>query len=86
MNQANADRAAAMSEPRRSHTPQAGTLIYRIGFPGLAWRVGRNTALRLETVSRIIKRLERSGILRPVRIEGDHATRSFPINFGALAT
>ncbi len=44
------------------------------------------TALRLETVSRIIKSLERSGILQPVRVEGVHATRSFSVNFGGLAT
>ncbi|QKV58370.1 MAG: helix-turn-helix domain-containing protein [Dechloromonas sp.] len=43
------------------------------------------TALRLETVSRIIKRLERDGLLRPVRIDGVHATRSFAVDFGRLA-
>jgi len=43
------------------------------------------TALRLETVSRIIKGLERSGMLRPVRVEGVHATRSFAVDFGHLA-
>ncbi len=43
------------------------------------------TALRLETVSRIIKRLERDGMLQPVRIDGVHATRSFAVDFGRLA-
>lgn len=40
------------------------------------------TALRLETVSRIIKHLERSGMLHPVRVAGVHATRSFAVKFG----
>jgi CRP-like cAMP-binding protein len=44
------------------------------------------TALRLETVSRIIKRLERDGLLQPVRIDGVHATRSFTVDFRRLAT
>lgn len=43
------------------------------------------TALRLETVSRIIKHLERSGILHPVRVAGVHATRSFAVDFSHLA-
>lgn len=43
------------------------------------------TALRLETVSRIIKHLERSGMLHPVRVEGVHATRSFAVNFNQFA-
>ena len=44
------------------------------------------TALRLETVSRIIKHLERSGMLHPVRVEGVHATRSFAVNFSQFAS
>ena len=44
------------------------------------------TALRLETVSRIIKRLERDGLLQPVRIDGVHATRSFAVDFRRLAS
>lgn len=43
------------------------------------------TALRLETVSRIIKHLERSGMLHPVRVAGVHATRSFAVDFSQLA-
>ncbi|MCH2221928.1 MAG: helix-turn-helix domain-containing protein, partial [Dechloromonas sp.] len=35
------------------------------------------TALRFETISRIIKQLERSAIIRPIRLDGVHATRSF---------
>lgn len=35
------------------------------------------TDLRFETISRIIKQLERSGILNPARVAGVHATRSF---------
>ena len=43
------------------------------------------TALRLETVSRIIKGLERAGMLHPVRVAGVHATRSFAVDFRHLA-
>lgn len=43
------------------------------------------TALRLETVSRIIKGLERAGMLHPVRVAGVHATRSFAVDFRRLA-
>ena len=43
------------------------------------------TALRLETVSRIIKSLERAGMLHPVRVAGVHATRSFTVDFRHLA-
>ncbi len=43
------------------------------------------TALRMETVSRIIKRLERDGLLQPVRVDGVHATRSFTVDFRRLA-
>ena len=35
------------------------------------------TDLRFETISRLIKQLERSGILQPIRLAGIHATRSF---------
>lgn len=38
------------------------------------------TDLRFETISRIIKVLERTKVLTPVRIEGVHATRSFQTN------
>jgi CRP-like cAMP-binding protein len=42
------------------------------------------TDLRFETISRIIKGLEREGILRPVKIEGVHATRSYAFNPAAI--
>lgn len=35
------------------------------------------TDLRFETISRIVKQLERSGVLVPARIAGVHATRGF---------
>lgn len=35
------------------------------------------TNLRFETISRIIKGLERSALLTPVKVDGVHATRSF---------
>lgn len=38
------------------------------------------TDLRFETISRIIKVLERTKVLTPIRIEGVHATRSFQTN------
>ena len=38
------------------------------------------TDLRFETISRIIKGLERVGALLPVKMEGVHATRSYAIN------
>ena len=38
------------------------------------------TDLRIETISRVIKDLERSGVLRTFRIDGVHATRSYIIN------
>lgn len=38
------------------------------------------TDLRFETISRIVKQLERSAILRPIRVDGVHATRSFAVN------
>jgi len=43
------------------------------------------TSLRLETVSRVLKSLERLGVLRPVRQPGVHATRSFAVDFASLA-
>lgn len=43
------------------------------------------TSLRLETVSRVLKSLERLGGLRPVRQPGVHATRSFAVDFAGLA-
>ena len=42
------------------------------------------TDLRFETISRIIKRLERAEVLAPVKICGVHATRSFSINMAGL--
>ncbi len=43
------------------------------------------TNLRFETISRIIKSLERSRILAPIRIDGVHATRSFAVDLAPLA-
>ena len=43
------------------------------------------TDLRFETISRIIKSLERAKVLAPTRIEGVHATRSFSVNLAPLA-
>jgi DNA-binding transcriptional regulator YhcF (GntR family) len=43
------------------------------------------TALRLETVSRIIKGLERAGTLLPAKAQGVHAARSFTLNFAPRA-
>jgi len=43
------------------------------------------TNLRFETISRIIKSLERSALLAPVKIDGVHATRSFAVNLAPLA-
>lgn len=40
------------------------------------------TNLRFETISRIIKGLERSGVLVTVRIDGVHATRAYAVNLG----
>lgn len=39
------------------------------------------TDLRFETISRIVKHLERTRILAPLRIAGVHATRSFAVDF-----
>jgi len=43
------------------------------------------TDLRFETISRVIKKLERAEVLAPLRISGVHATRSFSINLAGLA-
>lgn len=43
------------------------------------------TNLRFETISRVIKGLERSGVLASERISGVHATRSYCVNFGTAA-
>jgi len=43
------------------------------------------TDLRFETISRIIKGLERARVLQPIKVEGVHATRSFRVDL-ALAT
>ncbi len=43
------------------------------------------TDLRFETISRLIKQLERARVLNPIRIEGVHATRSFQVDLAALA-
>ncbi len=37
------------------------------------------TDLRFETISRIVKQLERSKVIRPIRLDGVHATRSFDV-------
>ena len=41
------------------------------------------TDLRFETISRIIKSLERVGVLLPVKMEGVHATRGYAVNLAA---
>jgi CRP-like cAMP-binding protein len=41
------------------------------------------TDLRFETISRIIKGLERVGVLLPVKMEGVHATRGYAVNLAA---
>lgn len=38
------------------------------------------TDLRFETISRIVKQLQRSQIIRPIRLDGVHATRSFTLD------
>lgn len=43
------------------------------------------TDLRFETISRVIKSLERARILAPLRIAGVHATRSFQVDLAATA-
>ncbi|WP_265945208.1 Crp/Fnr family transcriptional regulator [Dechloromonas sp. A34] len=43
------------------------------------------TDLRFETISRIIKSLERARVLAPLRIAGVHATRSFQVDLAATA-
>lgn len=37
------------------------------------------TDLRFETISRIVKQLERDRVIRPIRLDGVHATRSFAL-------
>lgn len=44
------------------------------------------TDLRFETISRIIKALERSGVLATQRVDGVHATRAYAVNLAALST
>ena len=44
------------------------------------------TNLRFETISRLIKGLERSGILATVHIDGVHATRAYTVKLAALHT
>ncbi len=41
------------------------------------------TNLRFETISRIIKGLERVGVLLPVKMAGVHATRGYAVNLAA---
>ncbi|PKO37355.1 MAG: hypothetical protein CVU33_13390 [Betaproteobacteria bacterium HGW-Betaproteobacteria-6] len=43
------------------------------------------TDLRFETISRIIKTLERSKVLLPIKVEGVHATRSFRVDLSLAA-
>lgn len=43
------------------------------------------TALRFETISRLVKRLEQAGVLTPIRLVGVHATRSFQVDPACLA-
>ncbi|PKO93710.1 MAG: Crp/Fnr family transcriptional regulator [Betaproteobacteria bacterium HGW-Betaproteobacteria-10] len=44
------------------------------------------TNLRFETISRLIKGLERAGVLSTVRIDGVHATRAYTVNLNALSS
>ena len=46
--------------------------------------VAEITSLRIETVSRVIKMLERAGVLAPVRQSGVPVNRSFQFNFAHL--
>jgi intein-encoded DNA endonuclease-like protein len=43
------------------------------------------TDLRFETISRIIKTLERTKVLLPIKVEGVHATRSFRVDLRLAA-
>jgi len=43
------------------------------------------TDLRFETISRIIKMLERTQVLLPIKVEGVHATRSFQVDLALAA-
>ena len=42
------------------------------------------TDLRFETISRIIKGLERLGVLLPVKMEGVHATRAYAVDLSVI--
>ena len=42
------------------------------------------TDLRFETISRIIKGLERVGVLLPVKIKGVHATRAYAVDLSVI--
>lgn len=44
------------------------------------------TDLRFETISRIVKGLERNGVLSTIRINGVHLTRSYAVNMGIHST
>lgn len=44
------------------------------------------TDLRFETISRIIKGLEKAGILSTIRIDGVHLTRSYAVNIAMRTT
>jgi CRP-like cAMP-binding protein len=43
------------------------------------------TDLRFETISRIIKMLERTKVLLPIKVDGVHATRSFRVDLALAA-
>lgn len=43
------------------------------------------TDLRFETISRVIKGLERARVLAPLKIAGVHATRGFSVDFAPIA-
>jgi CRP-like cAMP-binding protein len=43
------------------------------------------TDLRFETISRVIKMLERTKVLVPIKVDGVHATRSFQCNLAVAA-
>jgi CRP-like cAMP-binding protein len=43
------------------------------------------TDLRFETISRILKRLERSGVLASVRMDGVRAARGYSVNLAAMS-
>lgn len=73
---------------RRALSCIAGERIYRAGADGLAGRLNSGvirlfTDLRFETISRIIKMLERTQGLLPVRVDDVYATCSFQRNLAA---